>query len=129
MYELGTGVVDWERAERISDRYAVVELFEGPRPHSTIVKLKRIKEGLHGTLMAVVRETRTSDHIGDLFHGVETSTPVAGERVALGTGALFYEDGRVGVRPDDARTTLWLDIQALYRVHNQTVTLYFETSP
>ena len=26
------------------------------------------------------------------------------------------------------RDTLWLDIRALYRVHNQTVTLFFEAS-
>jgi hypothetical protein len=30
MQELGTGVLDWDRGERISDRYEVVKLFTGP---------------------------------------------------------------------------------------------------
>jgi hypothetical protein len=126
MHELETGVLDWEREERISDRYGLVELFEGP---GSLVKLDRVTEQLHGTLIAIVREVRESHHIGDLFHGVRPSTPKVGERVELGTGAIFFEGDAVGLVPDDHRTTLWLEIRALYRVHNQTVTLYFEESP
>jgi hypothetical protein len=46
--------------------------------------------------------------------------------VTLGEGALFFENDEVGIRPDDGRDTQWLDIHALYNVHEQTVTLCFE---
>jgi len=52
-----------------------------------------------------------------------------GEMVILGEGTLRFEGNGVGLLPDDGRTTLWLNIPALYRVHNQTVTLFFEQSP
>lgn len=125
MHELGTGVFDWEREERISDRYGLVELFQEP---GSLVKLHRVTEQMHGKLVAIVREVRESHHIGDLYHGVRPDTPNVGERVELGKGAIFFEDGGVGLLPDDDRTTQWLDIHALYRLHNQTVTLYFEES-
>jgi hypothetical protein len=125
MHELGTGVLDWEREERISDRYGLVELLHGPFSR---VKLTRVTEQLHGKLIAIVREVRESPHIGDLLHGVKPTTPEVGERIELGIGAIFFEDDAVGLMPDDHRTTLWLDIHALYRVHRQTVTLYFEES-
>jgi hypothetical protein len=126
MHELGTGVLDWEREERISDRYGIVELFHEP---GVLVALTPVTEQLHGKLIAIVREVRQSSHIGDLFHDVKPSVPEIGERVELGTGAIFFEDGGVGLIPDDRRPRLWLDIHALYRVHRQTVTLYFDESP
>jgi len=126
MHELGTGVLDWEREERISDRYGLVELFLRP---GELVKLDRIAQPLHGRLVAVVREVRRSSHIGDLFHAVKPTIPEIDERIELGTGTIFFEDDAVGLRPDDGRSTLWLNIHVLYRVHNQTVTLYFEESP
>jgi hypothetical protein len=66
--------------------------------------------------------------IGDLFHEVCPSKPEPGERVVLGEGTLFFSDEGVGLMPDDGRKTLWLDIRALYRLHNQTVTLFFDAS-
>ena len=126
MHELGTGVLDWERGERISDRYGLVELFRGP---GSLVELNQVTVRLHGKLIAIVREVREPSHIGDFFHGVKPSIPEVGERVELGIGAIFFEAGAVGLMPDDHRSTLWLDIRALYRVHRQTVTLYFEESP
>jgi hypothetical protein len=50
------------------------------------------------------------------------------EEVVLGTGTLFFEEDGVGLLPDDGRKSLWLDIHALYRVHDQIVTLFFEES-
>lgn len=126
MHELGTGVLDWESEERISDRYGLVELFLRLRE---LLKLNPVTEKLHGKLIAIVREIRELHHIGDLFHGVRPTIPEVGERVELGTGAIFFEEDAVGLMPDDRRATLWLDIRALYRLHNQTVTLYFEESP
>jgi len=78
MHELGTGVLDWEREERISDRYGLVELFLRP---GELVKLNRVTEQLHGKLVAIVREVRASHHIGDLFHGVKPTVPEIDERV------------------------------------------------
>ena len=126
MHELGTGVFDWERGERVSDRYGLVELFQTP---GKLVKLNRIDQRLHGKLVAIVREVRRSSHIGDLFHGVKPTVPEIGERIELGIGTIFFEDESVGVMPDDGRETLWLNIRALYRAHSHIVTLYFEESP
>jgi hypothetical protein len=86
-------------------------------------------QNTHGRLIAVVRKVREVAHIGDLFHRVFPIKPEVGEMVILGEGTLRFEGNGVGLLPDDGRTTLWLNIPALYRVHNQTVTLFFEQSP
>ncbi len=76
-------------------------------------------------------------HIGDLFRGVSPSTPKVGETIVLGTGTFFteptdwYAEGvkfslAFGLDPDDGRETDWLDINSLYRLHEQDVELYFE---
>lgn len=39
-------------------------------------------------------------------------------------GAIFVD--AAGLLPEDNRATFWLDVHALYRVHNQTITLFFE---
>jgi hypothetical protein len=51
----------------------------------------------------------------------------------LGEGELFVEIDdeyagvpTVGVYPEDGRETDWLDVEALYRAHCQTVKVYFE---
>jgi hypothetical protein len=75
------------------------------------------------------RETREATHIGDLFHRVFPTQPRLNEHVVLGEGTLFFDEDGVGLSPDDGRDTLWLNMHALYRVHNQTVTLFFEESP
>jgi hypothetical protein len=89
-----------------------------------------IKEyaGQKGKLIAEVIATRKSSHIGDLFHGFFPTTPNIGEEIELGEGTLFYEPGEyfaVGLKPDDNRETFWLIPQNLYRVHEQTVKLFF----
>ena len=61
-------------------------------------------------------------------HGRTGNWCVVGERIVLGEGTLFYYEKGVGLRPEDGRDELWLDIHALYRAHNQTVTLIFEES-
>jgi hypothetical protein len=129
MQELGTGVLDWERDERISDRYGLVKLFDRAGPVKQQIALRRFKEGSHGRLVALVKETRESTHIGDLFHRVFPAKPEVDEQIVLGEGTLFFEDGGVGLVPDDGRKTLWLDMNSLYRAHSQTVTLFFEESP
>jgi hypothetical protein len=126
MEEIGTGVLDWAREERISDRYGVVILFDRPSDPRKAIRLFRAHEGRYGRLIAVVREIREPSHIGDLFHQVFPSKPDMNEIAVLGEGTLFFAGDGVGVLPEDNRQTLWLDIHALYRVHNQTVTLFFD---
>ena len=139
---LGVGVLNWPARERRSDRYGTVGLFEqsggydGGEVHENAVKYKPLPKyrnsvfGKHGKLVVKILETRQSGHLGDLFHGVGPKTPKVGEEIVLGTGMLFHAenegfDGIVGVEPVDGRQTLWLDIKALYRCHDQTVELQF----
>jgi hypothetical protein len=135
---LGTGRLTWNGRERRSDRYGTVFLLasgDSTTPDFTITPLVIQPEllGVVGTLIARVIETRESTHIGDLFHGVFPITPNVGDLIILGEGALFIEaqsEGSckwtaVGVKPLDGRSTLWLDIRALYRTHEQTVVLEF----
>lgn len=133
---LGTGILTWTRGERVSDRYGTVFLMpdgDSFTPPSGRVDLDRV-EG-KGKLVAEVVETRESTHIGDFFHGLFPETPKVGERIELGEGEVFFEDSdpvdnvgtKVGIKPHDDRDHWWLDAKALYRVHEQTVNLYFET--
>jgi hypothetical protein len=126
MEEIGTGVLDWDRKERISDRYGSVMLLDRPQSYQKPLGLCLSNEGKHGRLLAMVREIRESAHIGDLFHGVYPSKPDVGDIILLGEGTLFFSADRVGLLPDDNRSSLRLDIYGLYRVHNQTVTLFFD---
>ena len=133
-FEIGRGVLNWPRVERIGDRYGAVVLLEEPLgdPIANFdkvippVELKQPPDGeLRGWLVAVVEETRQSGHLGDVFDGVRPKTPEVGEEILLGSGTLFFEGPTVGLSPDDGRKTRWLDIRKLYRAHDQTVALYF----
>lgn len=143
---LGRGWLNWNRIERIGDRYGSVGLMdkEGSKTLPSVAGIEKL-EGHKGRLIAVVRKTRTSGHIGDLFRGFQPTTPEVGEEIVLGSGVLFFwEDVEkpklpeiltgfppktweyVGLKPLDARTTDWLDPQKLYRAHDQYVDLYFD---
>jgi hypothetical protein len=127
---IGKGVLTWQRAERIMDRYGTVQLDDFPGEEGKMTPLRILDTciGAKGRLIAVALETRKSFHVGDLFHGIVPSTPAIGEEIVLGEGFLFYEgDTFVGLRPEDSRETLWLDINKLYRAHDQTVELFFES--
>jgi len=129
--EIGTGILNWPNVERIGDRYGVVGLWDDGH---TLPLAAPLPEGIEGELVAEVLETRESHHIGDLFRGLFPTTPNVGDRIVLGSGTLFRETKReggdtyeyVGLRPDDGRDTDWLNPEALYRVHHQTVRLLFE---
>lgn len=135
---LGTGTLTWNADERRSDRYGSVYLI--PNGHNSFTKepspslvdenAVRSFEGQRGELIAVVKATRESTHIGDLFHGISPRTPEVGQIIVLGNGTLFCDhifDGgiAVGLRPDDGRVTQWLNMRALYDAHEQTVELIF----
>ena len=128
MDELGTGVLDWNSGERISDRYGTVMLFDQSEKNQKLVTLRKSSVGRHGRLIAVVRETRDSTHAGDWFHGIYRSRPTVGEEIVLGEGLPFFFGDFIGLLPDDRRQRSWLGIHALYRAHHQTVTLFFDES-
>ncbi len=126
---IGSGILIWDREERRSNRYGSVALMN-TLTSETAVSLITKSENQHGRLVAVVKEARQSHHIGDRSHKVFPSMPSIGEEVVLGEGTVFFKKSElghvVGLRPDDGRDQLWLDIQGLYRVHEQTVDLFFE---
>ena len=131
---LGTGQFGWQRRERVTDRYGAVALFDtGDGPALNLEVFTRI-EGQRGHLEAVVIETRQSAHLGDLFRGLFPETPEVGEVIRLcEPGVAFVERGdcglQVGIRPDDDRKVDWLDPEAMYRCHDQTVRLVFWPEP
>ena len=128
-YSLGSGELTWPRVERITDRYGVVTLDKLLHPARISAA-----QGLIGRLYAQVLQTRQSPHIGDLARGFKPSTPEVGETIMLGEGTLFIstsagDEGKctlIGIKPPDNRIQDWLDPQALYRVHMQTVELLFD---
>ena len=112
-------------SERVSDRYGSVKLFTSISQEET-VPLDQSLSGKRGQLLAVVKETRESNHIGDLFHGILPTKPSVGDEFVLGKGVLFFDNiFTVGLKPMRMRKNLWLDIKKLYKAHCQTVELYF----
>ncbi len=122
---LGTGILNWDRGERVSDRYGFVKLFTSLGSEETLLFDEAHKDK-KGRLVAKVIKTRKSDHVGDLFHGVFPATPDVGENIILGKGILVVDDDAVGLKPEDGRDSMWLEIKKLYRAHLQTVELFFE---
>lgn len=126
---IGTGRLTWSRSERMSDRYGFVKLVDGDPPEQTELPLTIAATGTVGRLVATVLTARNPYHIGDFFHGVFPVKPDVGEVIVLGHGRLAKDGNAVGLEPDDGRETLWLDIRALYRAHDQTVELAFVPDP
>jgi len=77
-------VLDWERGERISDRYGLVELFQKP---DSLVKPNRVEEHLHGSI-AIVREPRESPPSGIFF--TELNRALHGSESKLGWESAEY---------------------------------------
>lgn len=121
---LGTGVLGWNGHERRSDRYGYISLFLSPDSDKAVSLSRRLAG--YGKLVAKVLEIRKSYHIGDLFRGIFPETPEVGEEITLGEGWLSFTGPTVvGLKPDDKRETDWLNPRSLYRLHQQTVELYF----
>jgi hypothetical protein len=129
----GTGILLWPSHERISDRYGTITLDRSPDGRGTPAAFTDPPLGTHGRMVAVILDTRHSPHCGDLVRGLSPLTPMIGDEIALGTGTLFTEDTgpvitEIGLRPDDDRTCDWLNPEALYRCHSQTVRLELRRS-
>ncbi len=132
--ELGQGQLWWPRFERQSDRYGTVFLLTGPDAED-YVSFENAPVGQPGRLVAIVVETRRSEHCGDIARSLAPVTPTVGEEITLGAGTLFTDTDAdlgiptaVGLAPDDNRDADWLDPRALYRCHNQTVRLELRIS-
>ena len=134
MIELGTGQLSWHAAERRTDRYGTVALWDDATPGGDGKRLPwpddaHALQGKRGYLIAHVLETRKSDHIGDLTHSFFPEEPEVDEVVEFGPGTLFFEElddeSYVGLTPDDNRPAFWLEPTDLYRLHQQTVRLEF----
>ena len=135
---LGTGVLSWDGIERRSDRYGSVMLLAEGIDSTSINDQEGVlwqanlpDIGALGRLWVKVTDVRESTHIGDIFRGIFPTTPVLGQEICLGTGRLFYDNcagvyATVGLRPDDGRDSDWLNPGQLYKVHEQSVELYFE---
>jgi hypothetical protein len=134
---IGTGVLTWNKSERVTDRYGTVALvpdgvtsLTGGGGYFPIAPVSG-----RGRLFVVVLESRTSTHIGDLFRGIFPSRTAAGSRLLLNrdVGSVFLESERgemsIGIRPDDPqRWADWLDPRQLYRVHEHLVELWLEAA-
>lgn len=130
MLLVGTGLFTWPRNERVSDRYGLFFLEDAAGVGAR--KLEHLP-GLLGKrceVIAVVRETRESHHVGDFFRGFTPSTPKVSESISLGVGELvsmLMDQGwgmAIGLRPEDGRAADWIDPRKLYRIHDQTVDLF-----
>lgn len=125
---VGIGVLNWNRDERVTDRYGSVKLYVSEdNGCEETVPINAVKEGEYGELIVVVKETRKSPHTGDLFREIFPTTPKVGDRFVLGAGKVFFsEHNSIGLKPIEDRELDWLDPHKLYQVHFQTVELYFK---
>lgn len=139
--KIGFGVLTWDRDERVSNRYGSVALVTAPYDSEDVCTRDLALSEMAGLvgervrLWAVVTETRKSGHIGDLFLGVEPSTPEVGEAIELGVGLFALERSswdistpNIVLVPGDDRAELWMDPRKLYRAHDQTVELHAEVT-
>lgn len=99
---IGQGVLNWNRTERVCDRYGAVHLSETIDSEPPLA-LNQSFVGNYGKLIAVVTEARESRHIGDFFRGVFPETPGVDDEIELGEGTLFFEGTEVGLMPADRR--------------------------
>lgn len=120
---LGSGILNWPSFERQTDRYGSVNL---NLPGDVLIKLPQDLAGRYGKLTAEIKEVRRSGHIGDIFRGLYPSQPAVGDTLILGEGTLFFDVYEtVGLKPSDGRDSDWLNPEVLYRLHTQTIDLYF----
>lgn len=140
MVVLGEGRLSWPAAERRSNRYGSIGLFEPSDPDRIRCVDIRAHKGQRGRIYATVLVSRDSGHIGDLALGIGPSRTDVGVRVLLGTGTLTSYSGEYqgyfGIVPDDPdviqRSGLrkpWMNPRQLYCVHDHDVRIDFLPVP
>ena len=100
-------------------------------PATRVVAFDHAPLGTTGTLVAHVIHADVTDRDREFGkRHPELRPPEPGERVVLGSGALFTEDNMggpvIGVRPDDGRADNWMDSDAIFRCKGHLVRLEFE---
>jgi hypothetical protein len=118
---IGIGILSWDSEERKSDRYGSVYLHTSVGSES--LPLEVVKG--YGQLEAIVLKTRQSNHLGDWSRGIYPGGAKKGMKVVLGQGNVFLEQDSIGLSPLKKRSHDWLSPKALYRLHSQTVELWF----
>lgn len=138
MIKLGSGMLTWDGQERRTSRYGTINLTKTPFAGEAQVPWELDEEtvgllsGVQGVLVARVIETRESSHVGHHSRGLYPSTPGAGDEIELGYGRIMlvpctgdWGSPGIALLPLDRRHFDLMDPRALYRVHEQTVDLYF----
>ena len=125
---LGTVKFTWKEKERRTDRYGSVYLLESNRTSESIYAVITVPPSIYGKkvkLMALIKETRKSAHIGDFFRKIYPRNPNVGDLIVLGEGRIFTKKNddhlEVGVLPEDGRSIDWMNPRSLYDCHDQTV--------
>jgi hypothetical protein len=130
------GVLSWESRERRSGRYGSIFVDnDGFHPEKEYYNsgLKAL-EGHRLKMSVRVVETRQSTHLGDKFLGIQPETPEVSDTIELGVGTFRvspiegYEGQALSLEPSDGRETLWFDPRKLYRLHEQTVQIWVEST-
>jgi hypothetical protein len=118
----------------LADDAAAASEAAARRPDIRVVAFDHAPLGTAGTLVAHVIHAEVSDDDREFGRRhPESRPPVPGERVVLGSGALFTEEYAdwpplIGVRPSDGRQSEWMDPDALFRCKGHLVRLEFEIS-
>lgn len=138
--KVGTGIFTWHASERRTDRYGYFFLHPSNYEETAYVLSDVNADALAEMECRKVRivcrvlESRTSGHIGDLFHGIFPTKPDVGEVVDLGVGVLDLVPPterigtQIGLIPDDGREHFWIDPNKLYHLHDQTVEVEIEAA-
>lgn len=134
---VASGIFMWSAMERRSRRYGGFYMsansFGGNAAALPDINIKALSGFVNKRvrIKCVVTENRESGHVGDAFLDILPSKPEVGETVDLGVGILelaktdFESDYTVIVlRPLKNRDELWIDPNKLYRLHDQTVTVF-----
>lgn len=136
---LGTGPLNWDRGERVSNRYGFVSFQESDSwdkpiaPWTLDTALLRQLAGTRGRLVAKIVTSRASTHMGDIVLGAFPRQRPKGTRLVLGEGLLRIgrAEGegslRFGVEPAGGATP-WMNVRALYDAHENVVQVTFEVA-
>jgi hypothetical protein len=142
---VATGVLGWGKYERQSKEYGYIAIEptgygekakSGIEPHFDTALLNSLI-GKRVRLTALVRETRKSEHVGDLYLYYPGTTdpllPTQPEKnavIEIGVGPLQFKLDDQFVNPMlGVNTTggkFQMDPEQLYKLHDQTVDLYVE---
>ncbi len=125
MHHLATGLLMWNRYERVMNRYGFVYLMKDMK--GGVVRMRGHElEGTVGELWATVQELRMTPLYEIL---PRQRRAVLGNKYLLGRGTLVFDRNEVGLEPIDGREEVWLNESILFKLKEQTVQLTFVPDP